>query len=605
MASLGSWVSGFVGKARDGFSKFLNTAITFIGQLPNKINYWLLLALTKVAQFFINIYNKAKSGISSFINAIINVVKTLGSKMWTGLKSGIDKVSNFANDIKNKAKEAGSGFVNNILSFFKQLPSKLKSAGTDAIKGIWEGMKSAKDWLYDRIKDLADFIPTTVKKLLHIASPSKVMRDKVGVFISQGIAVGITKGISTVKKSLQDLAKSTISTAKSTLKASNFETVGKNIVSSFTQTIDNTVKTSTNSIKTLIKTHNDAYQKTLSKNQQKKYKTFLDNVTKSYQNVLTSFQKNAKNILNTTLDNVVKTYEDKFKKISDAYTSMNNKLADFGDIFTKTNDNLIILNDLEAQTKAITDYEKVLISLKKSISEDLFDYVAGLDVQTGQAYAETLLNMTDEERKKYDKAYVNKLTQAQKLSEDLYKDDIKKLNQEYNKAVDNALKDVSKKVSNLGKQAINGLITGMKGQTKNLGTEVQRLANTLIKQFKKALKIKSPSKRLADEIGKFVPLGLAQGIKENTKGLISEVKAMSEEVVATARGLDVGNIIPDMSNVKALRPNSYADLQGYNGNVYNYTFNQTNTSPKALDRLEIYKQTQQQLNFAKLVMNNG
>lgn len=566
-----------------------------------------------------SIWDKLKSGTKQAWDFVKNIVSgsilhVLGSIKTVG--KAINVVNGVFNSIHNTIRNIMINIFKTVNKYMEQIigifPKPLQNiikgfrgTGENSALGFWDGIKAKKDWLLGKVGGFAKSVVDKAENVLGIHSPSKVFRDRIGKNIGYGLAQGLDQSKKTVTKSISNLIKLTVSTAKSTFKSSGFESVSKNIVSSFTKTIDNTVKNSTNSVNTLIKTQNDAYQNTLSKNQQKKYKTFLDNVTKSYQNVLANFQKNAKNILNNTLDNLVKTYEDKFKKITDAYNSMTSKLSSFGDVFTKVNDNLIILNDLEAQTKAITDYEKVLKSLKKSISTDLFDYVAGLDVQTGQAYAETLLNMTDEERKKYDKAYVNKLTQAQKLSDYLYKDDIKKLNQEYNKAVDNALKDVSKKVSNLGKQAINGLITGMKGQTKNLGTEVQRLANTLIKQFKKALKIKSPSRRLADEIGKFVPLGLAQGIKENTKGLINEVKAMSEQVVATARGLDVGNIIPDMSNIKALRPNSYADLQGYNGNVYNYTFNQTNTSPKALDRLEIYKQTQQQLNFAKLVMNNG
>ena len=42
-------------------------------------------------------------------------------------------------------------------------------------------------------------------------------------------------------------------------------------------------------------------------------------------------------------------------------------------------------------------------------------------------------------------------------------------------------------------------------------------------------------------------------------------------------------------------------LLGGSGKVINnnYTFNQTNNSPKPLSRLEIYRQTKNQLNFAK------
>ena len=38
-----------------------------------------------------------------------------------------------------------------------------------------------------------------------------------------------------------------------------------------------------------------------------------------------------------------------------------------------------------------------------------------------------------------------------------------------------------------------------------------------------------------------------------------------------------------------------------NNTVNNYTFNQTNNSPKALNRLEIYRQSKQQTAFIKAV----
>ena len=81
---------------------------------------------------------------------------------------------------------------------------------------------------------------------------------------------------------------------------------------------------------------------------------------------------------------------------------------------------------------------------------------------------------------------------------------------------------------------------------------------------------------------------------------------MSNSVIDTAKGIDMTNIIPDLS--KAVNGLNMSELEGVNGlggNTYNYTFNQTNNSPKALDRLEIYRQTQNQLNLAKMVINNA
>ena len=121
------------------------------------------------------------------------------------------------------------------------------------------------------------------------------------------------------------------------------------------------------------------------------------------------------------------------------------------------------------------------------------------------------------------------------------------------------------------------------------------MSNSIIKQFKKYLKIKSPSKRFANEIGKFIPLGIAQGIKDNANSVYNDIKGLTNNLVATASGM-------------------YSDLQGsnwVNDNITNnnnnnntYNFYQTNNSPKALSRWDIYKDTKKQISLMKEVISN-
>lgn len=606
VSQLGQWVASLGSKAKEGFSKFLNTAITFLGQLPSKMAYWLSFAISKVIQFFANMVTKARTEVPKFVNNVINFIKTLPSKMWTWLTNAISKVAQFVSNLVKKGVEAGKQFGSAIIDNLKNLPSKMLSVGNDIIRGLWNGIAGAKDWLVGKVKTIASDILDGMKSSLGIKSPSRVMAKQVGLPIAQGVAVGITSGTKYVKKAVNKLAKSTVSEAKSSFSKSGFEDVAKNITKKFNTTLDKSIKNSNTSIKNLIKSKTTAFTKNLSKEQQGTFKTLTSNIQKNYSNVLATFQKEAKTLVSNTLTNLSKKFEEKFKKITDAYNNMLKKLNDFGEVFTKVGDNTLILNNLDEQTEAIEKYANTLKNLKSKVSTDLFDYITSLDVDTGKAFAQTLLDMTESERKAYDKSYVNKLKTAQKLTESLYSSDVKKLNKEYNNAVDKALKDVSTKVNDLGKQAISGFISGMKSQTKNLGSEVKKISDIIIKQFKKTLKIKSPSRRLADEVGRFLPLGIAQGIKDNTRQLLQEVKEMSDSVIETAKGIEVDNIIPDLSKaVNGLNMNDFEGANGFGGNTYNYTFNQTNNSPKALDRLEIYRQTQNQLNFAKMVVNNA
>ena len=66
----------------------------------------------------------------------------------------------------------------------------LVSVGMDFIAGLWDGIKSKFDSVISRVSALADRLPTAVKKVLGIASPSKVMY-KIGEYTGEGFALGI------------------------------------------------------------------------------------------------------------------------------------------------------------------------------------------------------------------------------------------------------------------------------------------------------------------------------------------------------------------------------------------------------------------------------
>lgn len=65
------------------------------------------------------------------------------------------------------------------------------SAGLNLVQGLWNGIKDAKKWLMDKISGFVDDVVGGIKKFFGIKSPSKVMRDQVGQWLPEGIAVGI------------------------------------------------------------------------------------------------------------------------------------------------------------------------------------------------------------------------------------------------------------------------------------------------------------------------------------------------------------------------------------------------------------------------------
>ena len=78
-----------------------------------------------------------------------------------------------------------------------------KEVGKNLVEGLWNGIKSVKDWILDKISGFVDSIVGGIKKFFGIASPSKLMRDEVGKFVAQGIGVGFENELSNVYDGMQ------------------------------------------------------------------------------------------------------------------------------------------------------------------------------------------------------------------------------------------------------------------------------------------------------------------------------------------------------------------------------------------------------------------
>ena len=66
-----------------------------------------------------------------------------------------------------------------------------KKIGKNILDGIMSGIKDFGNTVKDTAKKLVDKVKNSVKDFFGIKSPSRLMRDEVGKFIPQGIAVGI------------------------------------------------------------------------------------------------------------------------------------------------------------------------------------------------------------------------------------------------------------------------------------------------------------------------------------------------------------------------------------------------------------------------------
>lgn len=107
----------------------------------------------------------------------------------------IKKMDSIVNDTRNKANE--------LPKVFDAIRSSMVSSGEYAMYGLAQGIENGSGSAIAKANSIASRIKSTIKSALDIHSPSRVMRDEVGRFIPEGLAVGIDKYANTVDTPLQ------------------------------------------------------------------------------------------------------------------------------------------------------------------------------------------------------------------------------------------------------------------------------------------------------------------------------------------------------------------------------------------------------------------
>lgn len=102
-----------------------------------------------------------------------------------------------------KGKELFSSVFSKWGQIFDKVWSTLKGYGTQLIKGIWQGMSNAKDWIWSKVRGLLSGLTDKIKSFFGIHSPSKLFEDEIGENLALGIGVGFQD---TMKSVTRDMA---------------------------------------------------------------------------------------------------------------------------------------------------------------------------------------------------------------------------------------------------------------------------------------------------------------------------------------------------------------------------------------------------------------
>ena len=96
-------------------------------------------------------------------------------------------------------------------------------------------------------------------------------------------------------------------------------------------------------------------------------------------------------------------------------------------------------------------------------------------------------------------------------------------------AIKNSLKNVD--WAELGKNIIRGIVNGIKALASEVAGAIKDVVNKGLQAAKEALGIASPSKVFRDEVGKWIPAGVAVGIQANTQDVTGAIEDMKAQAI--------------------------------------------------------------------------
>ena len=575
--------------------------------------------LPKIIQMGIKILVKLINGLTQALPQLISmlptiistIVQVLMENLPLILKMGVDILMELISGIGSVLGSLGEMMLkvgSAILDAVIELPGKMLEIGGNIVEGIWEGISDGYEWIKGKIKGWVGNVTEFIMKLFGIHSPSTVMRDQVGKNLVLGISEGITKNTKSVTKAFNKLQKAVLGS----LKKSNvdYEEAGKESVTAFNNSVKKTIENSKNSVKKSVDTYfgnlisasekgtadlQKQYEKASSKSAKARLKTQIANskaetkqlkelynkfgkeVITEYEKVLESATKGVTDKLQTNISNLTSNLQDALDDVQDKITTMQKNFSSYGDLFKSTSDEFILF-DLQDQINALDTFNNRLTALKnRGIAQELIDEIAGMDVDEGNLYMNKLLSMSDSELSKYNQLYLTKLQKSIDIPKKFYADQIASIKENYTSKIADAFREAESQITTIGEQVMSGFIKGMSDA--KYTNSIKDIAKSITATMKEALGIHSPSK-VFEELGFYSGEGFNIGLAEELKDINSVIASAIPDVNA---GINGGQNIATSRSV---------------------VFNQTINSPKAVDRLTLYRETNSLLFSAKVRLNN-
>lgn len=397
----------------------------------------------------------------------------LGKQLIDGVANGVKKAGE---SMATAAKNAFSKFKSKITG--SEVATELKNIGKYIIDGIVGGIKNSLSKIANIAGKIKDTLLSKLKGLFKIASPSKLMKEEVGAYIGEGIAVGIEESGQMAVDAAETVANGIIDAFAGTETAVAYakktaQKVGDVLERELTkqnaalqemqkQADAQQAAEELADHKKQLAEKNAELNKAKKKDRQKILKEIAE-IEDTWNKKQAKAEKAAEQQALQERISLLKQFQQKYEAALDTIErkqdSLQSKLADYGELFerVKTEDGkeLFQLGDLKDDIKQLEKYGDALEQLKeKGISDSLMGEIAGMGVQDALDYMNKLISMSDTKFDQYVSLFEQKQQMAQGVAEKFYKGEFDALEKSYTGELPAFLAGVKAEISDVGAAGI-------------------------------------------------------------------------------------------------------------------------------------------------------
>lgn len=523
----------------------LNLLLQIVNAIPSMLDE-LLANLPAIIDSILNSMNDAlpkvldgaKRLLMEIVHAIPSIVTSLGQNLpqiidsiISGLSKALPQVAKGASDLFMEIVKAIPSVAMSVIEAMPQIitailkgladgASAIFQAGVDLIKGLIDGILSFD--VVGALKGVGNSIVNGFKSFFNIQSPSKLMRDEVGVYIGEGIAEGI-----------EETTDEIVDTA---------ETLSGSFSEGFIDGINGTKKELAKAIdETLEDATEDASVDKTGKNLAKDIGDAVKEATTDY----SRYVDMSSDVLSALLEGNT---TDNPTAIADSLFNVAGQVGGVWGALADSIWNFIADNIFNRSNEEIAETAQTMVS-------NLLDTIINLMTSLPQIIEGGITFL---------KEFVIGMIQG-------IPEIIKQLPQIISEMVETLISEGIPALFEVGAQLILGLIEGM--FSVSLWDVLAAIGRGIVNGFKALFGIRSPSKVMADEVGKNLALGIGQGLTDNLDGVNDAIK----------NGVDTS-----------------LQMDGIQRKYV--TVNQTNNYAQAHSRYELYKSKHDTANAVRLAM---